>query len=106
MKSGTNNSHVAIPNTNIEVCKPLFDLVINEILPDLGIAAESYWKRLEDVVTEMAPKNNILLLKRYQLQAEINTWHQARCDTGFTLGAYTRWSDPRKRDLGQSAKGL
>ncbi len=91
MKSGINNSHVAIPNTNIEVCKPLFDLVINEILPDLGIAAESYWQRLENVVTEMAPKNNILLLKRYQLQAEINTWHQARCDALHDPAQYKRF---------------
>ena len=94
MKSGTNNSnnsHVAIRNTNIAVCKPLFDLVINEILPDLGIAAESYWQRLEDVVTEMAPKNNILLLKRYQLQAEINTWHQARCDAPHDPAQYKRF---------------
>lgn len=89
--STPSNTHTAIRDTNIEVCKPLFDLVTNEILPDLGIEAASFWRLLEEVIAEMAPKNNILLLKRYQLQAEINTWHQARCDAPHDPGQYKKF---------------
>ena len=78
--SKNTSTHRAIPNTNLEICTPIYDLVVKEILPDLGMEEASFWKLLADVVEDMAPKNNILLLRRYQLQAEINTWHQARCD--------------------------
>jgi hypothetical protein len=57
-------THKAIANTSIEVCKPIYDLVQKEILPDLGMEAEAFWLLLEDGITDMAPKNNILLLKR------------------------------------------
>lgn len=94
MKSSINPSpmtHKAIANTNIEVCKPIYDLVQKEMLPDLGIEAEAFWKLLEEVITEMGAKNNILLLRRYQLQAEINTWHQARCDAPHDPVAYKKF---------------
>ncbi|MCP5200909.1 MAG: malate synthase G [Gammaproteobacteria bacterium] len=83
MSSGlltTATSHVAIAGTDLEVSVPLHNLVVNEILPDLGMDAAHFWSLLEEVITEMAPKNNILLLKRYQIQAQINTWHQSRSD--------------------------
>ncbi|MCB1615410.1 MAG: malate synthase G [Pseudomonadales bacterium] len=73
-------THIRIDNSDMEIAKPLHTLIINEVLPDLGIEASHFWNILQDVITEMAPKNNILLLKRYKLQAEIDTWHQSRCD--------------------------
>lgn len=82
------NTHISIRGTNIKVCKPLFELVTNEILPDLGITEPTFWRLLEEVIIEMAPKNNRLLLKRHQLQAEINTWHQARSDAPHDSDGY------------------
>lgn len=76
----SNSTHVQIANSDMAISKPLYDLVINDVLPDLSMNADEFWPKLEEVITEMAPKNNILLLKRYKLQAEIDTWHQSRCD--------------------------
>ncbi|MGD9601046.1 MAG: malate synthase G [Gammaproteobacteria bacterium] len=76
----TASTHTRVNQGRIEVANPLHELVVKEILPGLGLDAAEYWKMLEDVVSELGPKNNILLLKRYKLQAEIDTWHQARCD--------------------------
>lgn len=73
-------NHIDIENSNLKVCAPLYSLVVEEILPDLGIEPSNYWSLLEEVVSEMSPKNNVLLLKRYQIQAQINTWHQSRSD--------------------------
>ncbi|MEM7541449.1 MAG: malate synthase G [Pseudomonadota bacterium] len=84
-------THVAIPNSAMQVARPLYDLVVNEILPDLGMEAHAFWSLLEEVITEMAPKNNILLLKRYQLQAELNTWHQSRSDAPHDHGQYKKF---------------
>ena len=87
----TATNHITIPGSDLEVSIPLHDLVVNEILPDLGMEARTFWALLEDVITEMAPKNNILLLKRYQLQAQINTWHQARSDKPHDPAAYKKF---------------
>ena len=75
----------------MEVSRHIHDLVVNEILPDLGMDPNSFWARLEEVITEMTPKNNILLLKRYKLQASIDTWHQSRCDSPHNHAEYTRF---------------
>ena len=92
MKPGvTTTSHIQIPNGTMEVSVPLYDLIVQEILPDLGMEAESFWAIVEDVITEMAPKNNILLLKRYQIQAEINTWHQSRSDAPHDPAQYKKF---------------
>ena len=45
----TNSSHIAIRDTNIEVCKALHDLVAHEVLPDLGMTAMTFWALLEEV---------------------------------------------------------
>jgi malate synthase len=73
-------THISIQDSHLEIAQPLYDLVTGEILKDLGISEEAFWEALENVITEMAPRNNILLLKRYKLQSDINTWHQSRCD--------------------------
>ena len=73
-------NHIDIENSNLKVCAPLYSLVVEEILPDLGIEPSNYWSLLEEVVSEMSPKNNVLLLKRYQIQAQINTRQQSRSD--------------------------
>jgi malate synthase len=94
MKLGTNKNattHVAIQDSNLEVSEPLHELIVNEVLPDLGMEAATFWAHLEDVISEMTPKNNILLLRRYQLQAEINTWHQARCDAPHDHSQYKKF---------------
>ena len=87
----TATSHVSIPGSTMEVSVPLYDLVVNEILPDLGMEADFFWSLLEEVVTEMAPKNNVLLLKRYQTQAELNTWHQSRSDAPHDPAQYKKF---------------
>jgi len=73
-------THTHVSSGKLEISNPVYRLVTQEILPDLHIDPSMFWSELETLVTELAPKNNILLLKRYKLQAEIDTWHQARCD--------------------------
>jgi len=85
------HSHVQIEDSCMAVSNPLHDLVVKEILPDLGMEAKDFWPILEEVITEMAPKNNILLLKRYKLQAEIDTWHQSRCDAPHDPEQYKKF---------------
>lgn len=83
--------HIEIPDSFLSVSKPIYDLVVGEILPDLGMEQTAFWGLLDEVIREMAPKNNMLLLRRYQLQAEIDTWHQARCDAPHDHQQYKKF---------------
>ena len=89
----TDNSttHLRVNQGRLEVSMPLHELVTGEILPDLGIDPTRYWASLESLLSELAPRNNILLLKRYRLQAEIDTWHQSRCDAPHDHAHYRRF---------------
>jgi malate synthase len=87
----TADTHTRVNNGRMEVANPLYELVVNEILPGLGLDPIAYWQMLEQVISELAPKNNILLLKRYKLQAEIDTWHQSRCDAPHDPVQYKRF---------------
>ena len=92
MSNAENTStHIRIGNSDMEVSRHIHDLVVREILPDLGMDPGAFWAKLEDVITEMTPKNNILLLKRYQLQASIDTWHQSRCDSPHNHDEYKKF---------------
>ncbi len=84
-------SHVRVSNGRMEIARPLHELVVREILPGLGIEPNAFWAMLEEVLAELAPKNNILLLKRYKLQASIDTWHQSRCDAPHDHSQYRKF---------------
>ena len=84
-------THTRVNGGQLEISNPVYQLVMNEVLPDLGIDPVRFWAQLEELVTELAPKNNILLLKRYKLQAEIDTWHQSRCDAPHDHEQYRKF---------------
>jgi malate synthase len=87
----TSTTHTRVSNGRMEVANPLYALIVNEILPGLDLDPSAFWAILEEVITELAPKNNILLLKRYKLQAEIDTWHQSRCDAPHDHAQYKKF---------------
>ena len=84
-------THIRIGNSDMQVSPHIYKLVVNEILPDLGLEPSVFWTNLEEVITEMTPKNNLLLLKRYKLQASIDTWHQSRCDSPHNHEEYKKF---------------
>ena len=91
INSTTTHTHVRIDDSDMQVSRHIYDLVVNEILPDLGLDPNTFWASLEEVITQMTPKNNILLLKRYKLQASIDTWHQSRCDSPHNHEEYKKF---------------
>ena len=84
-------THTGVNSGQMEIANPVYRLVVKEILPDLGLDPAQFWAKLEALITELAPKNNILLLKRYKLQAAIDTWHQARCDAPHDAQQYKKF---------------
>ncbi|WP_079203626.1 malate synthase G [Pseudomonas sp. CC6-YY-74] len=72
----------------LQVAKVLFDFVNNEAIPGTGIAADKFWAGFEALINELAPKNRALLVKRDEIQAQIDAWHQARAGQTFDAAAY------------------
>ncbi|MDR1968447.1 MAG: malate synthase G, partial [Burkholderiaceae bacterium] len=62
---------------DLQVATPLHHFVDTEVLPDLGIAPDAFWRGFSALVTELAPKNLALLAERDRLQKELDTWHRA-----------------------------
>ncbi len=66
----------------------LVNLVENEVLPDLSLKAEHFWDSVADVLAEFTPRNQQLLTKRADLQAQIDTWHSDAANQPFDQQRY------------------
>ncbi|MCE2474434.1 MAG: malate synthase G [Alphaproteobacteria bacterium] len=60
-----------------QVAVELHDFVENEVLPDLDLASDAFWRDFDALLHDLAPVNRNLLLRREALQAEIDAWHKA-----------------------------
>ena len=72
----------------LQVAKVLFDFVNNEAIPGTGVNADAFWAGAASVIHDLAPKNRALLAKRDELQAKIDSWHQARAGQPHDAAAY------------------
>jgi len=63
---------------NLRVAKVLHDFINTEALPGTEIDPDSFWAGVDKVVTDLQPKNEELLERRDQLQAQIDKWHRQR----------------------------
>lgn len=66
-----------IQHGNLQIAKPLYDLVVNDAIPGTGVVAEQFWSSFEKILADLAPKNKALLAKRDALQDKIDVWHRA-----------------------------
>ena len=56
---------------DLQVATELYDFINREVLPDVGVAPDGFWKGFSSIVTDLAPKNIALLAERDRLQAEL-----------------------------------
>ncbi|MET0702872.1 MAG: malate synthase G, partial [Mycobacterium sp.] len=73
---------------NLRVAKVLHDFVTNEALPGTEIEPDTFWAGVDKVVTDLAPKNQELLARRDDLQAQIDKWHRQRAIEPLDPAAY------------------
>jgi malate synthase len=66
-----------ITTGDLQVAAELYEFVNQDVLPDLGIAPDAFWRGFSAIVTELAPRNLALLAERDRLQKELDTWHGA-----------------------------
>ncbi|MDE2611897.1 MAG: malate synthase G [Burkholderiales bacterium] len=61
----------------LQVADELLHFVDHEVLPGTGVEREAFWRGVDAIVRELAPKNAALLAERERLQSEIDAWHRA-----------------------------
>jgi malate synthase len=76
---------------NLRVARVLYDFVNNEALPGTDIDPDSFWAGVDKVVTDLTPKNQDLLNRRDDLQAQIDKWHRHRVIEPLDIDAYRQF---------------
>ncbi len=63
---------------NLRIARVLYDFVNKEALPGTDIDPDTFWAGVDKVVTDLTPRNQDLLNRRDELQAQIDRWHKQR----------------------------
>ena len=63
---------------NLKVAKVLRDFIVDEVIPGTGIDPATFWRGLDRIVHDFAPRNRALLKRRDELEAKIDAWYRAR----------------------------
>ncbi len=80
----------------LQVAGVLADFVESRALADTGIAADTLWSGLADILARFVPINRALLARRDDLQAQIDAWHVARNGQPIDAATYEAFL----RDIG------
>ncbi|GAB3126441.1 malate synthase G [Novispirillum itersonii] len=73
---------------DLSIDPALHDLVVRDIIPGTGVAADAFWNGLERIVIELAPRTRALLEHRDEMQGRIDSWHLAQRGQPFDFAAY------------------
>src|SRR6201991_2766595 len=76
---------------NLRVAQVLHDFINNEALPGTDLAPDSFWAGVDKVVTDLGPRNQDLLARRDDLQAQIDRWHRQRVIEPIDPEAYKQF---------------
>ncbi|ORA22784.1 malate synthase G [Mycobacterium aquaticum] len=76
---------------NLRVAKVLHDFITNEALPGTGVDPDTFWSGVDKVVADLTPKNEELLARRDELQAQIDKYHRAHVIEPFDLADYKQF---------------
>jgi len=87
--SSQNSSKESVKqNVSLTISEDLKEFLENEVLEGLNISSNSFWMSFEKIINEFSPKNKNLLLKREEIQSQIDKWHLERRDTEHNQDEY------------------
>ena len=75
----------------LQIAKPLYDLVKNEIAPGTGIMVDDAWQSFSRIIAQMTARNRSLLERRDELQARIDAWHLEHKNQPLDQTAYKQY---------------
>ena len=85
-----------LTRAGLKVAAPLVEFVEAQVLPGLGLAPDSYWAGVAQIVEGFAPENRRLLDIRDMMQAKVDGWHRANPGPITDMSAYQAFL----RDIG------
>lgn len=77
-----------IEKAGLQVSAVLVRFIEDRALPGTGIRADRFWKGTAEIFSRFAPENKALLVKRDELQVNIDGWHLARAGQPIDDGDY------------------
>ncbi|RXZ44514.1 malate synthase G [Crenobacter cavernae] len=72
----------------LQVAEVLHRFIEQEALPGTGLDAAAFWRGVDALVHDLAPKNRALLAERDRLQAELDGWYRRHPGPIADMGAY------------------
>ncbi len=66
-----------VTRAGLRIAAQLAEFIENRALIGTGIKTDDFWQGLADTLDRFVPLNRILLAKRDDIQAQIDTWHQS-----------------------------
>ncbi len=78
-----------VNKAGLNVAAELATFVADAALPGTGVSADAFWTGFSGIVHELGPKNRALLVKRSDIQAQVDEWHVARRGQDHDAVAYT-----------------
>ncbi len=84
------NSH-RIQIDGLSIDATFHDFVVNELLPAVGVPAESFWAGTAHIIDSLSSTNEQLLSDRDSIQAQIDEYHQAHPGDSFDHQHYVEF---------------
>ncbi len=69
----------------------LYDFIEHEALPDTDITSAHFWQSFAQIINDLSGENAQLLIKRDDLQTQIDTWHQNNFGDKFNFTRYKQF---------------
>ncbi len=66
-----------IAKHRLQIATVLQQFIDTQVLPGTGVTPAKFWKGVDAIVADLAPKNIALLAERERLQTELDSWHAA-----------------------------
>ncbi|WP_416307966.1 malate synthase G [Neptunicella sp. SCSIO 80796] len=79
------------PIDGYQIATELYDFVNLQVLPGLDLEQDAFWSSAMAIFSQFIPRNQQLLLKRQQLQQQIDDWHIAHKQTPFDPVSYQQF---------------
>ncbi|MEQ8514791.1 MAG: malate synthase G, partial [Chromatocurvus sp.] len=74
----SNQASNRVDRAGLKVAAELNQLVANEVLPGTGVDVDTFWQGFANCLDELHPVNKALLIRRDELQAQIDAYHAER----------------------------
>ena len=80
------NNYTATNGLRVDTA--LHDFINNEAIPGTGVQPDDFWSGFAAIIKDLTPRNRALLVRRDELQQQIDEWHLARKGKPHDAAAY------------------